>query len=66
MGVTAHKTKEDDFVETMFTTSTHDDLMFFTNMGKVYRLKGYEVPEAARMGRGRAVVNLLQLEQGER
>ena len=66
MGVTAHKTKEDDFVETMFTTSTHDDLMFFTNMGKVYRLKGYEVPEAARMGRGRAVVNLLQLEQGEK
>lgn len=66
MGVTAHKTKEDDFVETMFTTSTHDDLMFFTNMGKVYRMKGYEVPEAARMGRGRAVVNLLQLEQGEK
>lgn len=66
MGVTAHKTKEDDFVETMFTTSTHDDLMFFTNMGKVYRLKGYEVPEAARMGRGRAVVNLLHSSKEKR
>jgi DNA gyrase subunit A len=61
-GVTAHKPKEEDFVEQMFITNTHDDLLFFTNFGKVYAIKGYEVPEAQRQARGRAIVNLLQLE----
>lgn len=65
-GVTAHKPKEEDFVEQMFTTSTHDDLMFFTNLGKVYAIKAYEVPEAQRQARGRAIVNLLQLAEGEK
>ena len=45
MGATAHKPKEEDFVENMFISSTHDDIMFFTNKGKVYTLKGYEIPE---------------------
>ena len=64
-GVTAHKPKEEDFVEDMFVSSTHDRLLFFTNFGKVYRLMGYEIPEAMKAARGRAVVNLLQLEPGE-
>ncbi len=64
-GITAHKPKEEDFVETMLTTCTHDDLLFFTNKGKVYSIKAYEVPEAARTARGRAIVNLLQLSEGE-
>ncbi len=66
MGITAHKAKEDDFVEFMFVSNTHQPLMFFTNFGKVFTLKGYEIPEASRTSRGRAVVNLLQLTQGER
>ena len=66
MGISAHKTKEDDFVETMFTTSTHDDLLFFTNLGKVYAIKGYEVPEASRTAKGRALVNVLQIAQDEK
>lgn len=57
-GVTAHKPKEEDFVENMFITCTHDDLMFFTNFGRVYSIKAYEVPEAERTARGRAIVNL--------
>ena len=65
-GVTAHKPKEEDFVENMFVTSTHNRLLFFTNFGKVYRLMGYEIPEAQKTARGRAVVNLLQLSPGER
>ena len=65
-GMTGHKPKEDDFVETMFVTSTHDDLLFFTNKGKVYSMKGYEVPEFDRTARGRAIVNLLMLEDGEK
>ena len=64
-GVTAHKPKEEDFVEDMFVSSTHDRLLFFTNFGKVYRLMGYEIPEAMKAARGRAIVNLLQLEPGE-
>ena len=56
-GVTAHKPKEEDFVENMFITNTHDDLLFFTNFGKVYSIKGYEVPEAQKTARGRAIVN---------
>ena len=65
-GVTAHKPKEEDFVEDMFVASTHARLLFFTNFGKVYRLMGYEIPEAQKTARGRAVVNLLQLADGER
>ncbi len=66
VGVTAHKTREEDFVEKMFVTNTHDDLLFFTNKGKVYCIKGYEIPEAERTARGRAIVNILQLESGEK
>ena len=65
-GITAHKPKEEDFVETMFVTCTHDDLLFFTNRGKVYAIKAYEVPEAERTARGRAIVNLLNLDDGEK
>ncbi|MDD4832753.1 MAG: DNA gyrase C-terminal beta-propeller domain-containing protein, partial [Clostridia bacterium] len=54
------------FVENMFISSTHDDLLFFTNKGKVYVIKAYEVPEAERTARGRAIVNLLQLTDGEK
>ncbi len=64
-GVTAHKPKEEDFVSNIFVCSTHDDLLFFTNKGKVFSIKGYEIPEAARTARGRAIVNLLQLSEGE-
>jgi len=64
-GVTAHKPKEEDFVEDMFITCTHDDLMFFTNKGRVFVIKAYEVPEAQKQARGRAIVNLLQLADGE-
>ena len=65
-GVTAHKPKEEDFVEKMFVCSTHDDVLFFTNLGKVYVIKGFEIPEAQRTARGRAMVNLLQLSEGEK
>ncbi|MBE5742107.1 MAG: DNA gyrase subunit A [Clostridiales bacterium] len=65
-GLTAHKTKDEDFVETMFVCSTHDDLLFFSSFGKVYRIKGYEVPEAQRVARGRAIVNLIQVDKDER
>ncbi|MBR2616980.1 MAG: DNA gyrase subunit A [Clostridia bacterium] len=65
-GVTAHKPKEEDFVERMFVCSTHDDVLFFTNLGKVYVIKGYEIPEAQRTARGRAMVNLLQLSAEEK
>lgn len=66
MGVTAHKTKEDDFVEKMFVANTHDNLLFFTNNGKVYSIKAFYVPEAQKATRGRAVINLLQLDDGEK
>lgn len=66
VGVTAHKTKEEDFVKIMFVTNTHDDLLFFTNKGKVYCIKAYEVPEAQRTAKGRAVINLLMLSEGEK
>jgi len=65
-GVTAHKPKEEDFIDNMFVTSTHDDILFFTDMGKVYSIKGYMVPEGQRTARGRAIVNLLQLAEGEK
>ena len=65
-GVTAHKPKEEDFVKNMFVTSTHDDILFFTDKGKVYSMKGFLIPEGQRTTRGRAIVNLLQLEQNEK
>ena len=65
-GVTGHKPKEEDFVNKMFVSSTHDDIMFFTSKGRVFRIKGYEIPEAQRTARGRAIVNLLQLADGEK
>ena len=65
-GVTAHKPKEEDFIDNMFVTSTHDDILFFTDKGKVYSIKGYMVPEGQRTARGRAIVNLLQLGENEK
>ncbi len=65
-GVTAHKPKEEDFVETMFITNTHNDIMFFTNKGKVYSIRGYEIPEGQKSAKGRAIVNLLNLEESEK
>ena len=66
MGITAHKPKDEDFVEKMFIASTHDDILMFSSLGKVYSIKGYMIPEAARTAKGRAVVNVLQLENGEK
>ena len=66
VGITAHKPKEDDFVERMFVSSTHNNILFFTTFGKVYSIKGYMIPEANRTARGRAIVNLLQIAQGEK
>ena len=61
-GSSTQVTREEDFVENLFVTSTHHDLLFFTNVGKVYCIKAYEVPEAAKATKGRAIVNLLQLD----
>ena len=66
VGVTAHKAKDEDFVVRMFVCNSHDDLLFFSDRGKVYCLKAYEVPEAQRAAKGRAIVNLLPLEDGEK
>ena len=66
MGITAHKPKEEDFVENMFVCSTHDDILLFSNLGKVYSIKGYHIPEAARSARGRAIVNIVRLAQDEK
>ena len=65
-GVTGVTTREEDFVETIFTASTHDNILFFTNSGKVQRLRGYQVPESSRTAKGMNIVNLLQLEGGEK
>ena len=65
-GVNAHKTKEEDFVVDMFVSSSHDDLMFFSNKGKVYVLRAYNIPEAGRQNKGRALINLLPLEADEK
>ena len=65
-GIRGMATLEDDFIEELMMTSTHHFIMFFTNKGKVYRLKGYQIPESSRTARGTAIVNLLQLEPGER
>lgn len=64
-GISALSTREDDFVEHLFMTSTHHYLLFFTNKGKVYRLKAFEIPEASRQAKGTAIVNILQLDPGE-
>lgn len=64
-GVTAMGTKEEDFVEHLFITSSHNYILFFTNKGKVYRLKAYEVPEFGRAAKGTPIINLLNIEQGE-
>ncbi len=66
MGITAHKPKDEDYVEKMFIASTHDDILLFSSKGKVYSIKGYEIPEANRTARGRAVVNIVQLDPGEK
>jgi DNA gyrase subunit A len=66
LGVTGMDMKDDDYIEHLFVCSTHDFLLFFTNRGKVYRQKVYELPEASRTAKGRALVNLLPLREGER
>jgi DNA gyrase subunit A len=66
IGVTGMDMKDEDYIEHLFVASTHDYLLFFTNRGKVYRLKVYELPEASRTAKGRALVNLLPLREGER
>ncbi|WP_027626042.1 DNA gyrase subunit A [Clostridium lundense] len=64
-GIQAMTTKEDDFVEKVFVTSTHSDLLFFTNSGRVYKLKAYEIPDAGRTAKGTNIVNLVPLNPGE-
>ncbi len=66
IGISGGDMKEDDYIAHLFVSSTHDYLLFFTNRGKVYRLKVYELPEASRTAKGRALVNLLPLREGER
>jgi DNA gyrase subunit A len=65
-GVRAMTTREEDYVETVFTSSTHDNILFFTNLGKVYVRKGYKIPRAERSARGSNIVNILPLEPGEK
>jgi DNA gyrase subunit A len=65
-GVAGHSTREEDFVEHLFTTSTHNYILFFTSLGRAYRLKAYEIPEAKRQAKGTAIVNLLQLQPNEK
>ena len=65
-GITGMSTREDDFVKEIFTASTHDTILFFSNKGKMYRLRGFEIPEAGRTARGTAIVNLLNLDAGEK
>ena len=66
VGITTHKSKEDDSVERLFISNTHDTILFFTNRGRVFSLKTYELPEASRISKGRAIVNLLALDGGEK
>ena len=65
-GIVGMSTREEDFVKEIFTTSTHDTVLFFSNKGKLYRLRGYEIPEAGRTAKGTAIVNLLSLDSGEK
>lgn len=65
-GITAQAVRDEDFVEDIMTTSTHDNILFFTNQGKMFKLKGYQIPEAGRQAKGTAIVNLLELAPGEK
>ena len=65
-GIKGMQTLDDDYIEELMMTTTHHYVMFFTNTGRVYRLKAYEIPEASRTARGTAIINLLQLMPGER
>ncbi|MBO5398255.1 MAG: DNA gyrase subunit A [Clostridia bacterium] len=65
-GITGMATREEDFVKDIFTASSHDTILFFSNLGKMYRLRGFEIPEAGRTAKGTAIVNLLNLEGGEK
>ena len=65
-GITALTTREEDFVEQVMVASTHTDLLFFTNQGRVHKLRCYQIPEAGRTAKGTAVVNLLSLSPGEK
>ena len=65
-GITAMTTRDEDYVETVFTASTHDYILFFTNHGRVYRKKGYMIPEAGRQAKGSNIVNILPITQGEK
>lgn len=65
-GITGIATREEDFVKEIFTASTHDTILFFSNKGKLYKLRGYQIPEAGRTAKGTAIVNLLSLEAGEK
>jgi DNA gyrase subunit A len=65
-GIQAMSTKEDDFVEHMFITSTHNNILFFTNRGRVYKLKGYEIPDAGRTAKGTNLINLIPIEANEK
>jgi DNA gyrase subunit A len=65
-GVIGGETKDEDFIEQIFTASTHDDLLAFTNTGRVFKMKVYEIPQAARTSRGRAIVNLIEMREGEK
>ena len=65
-GITGISTREEDFVKQIFTASTHDTILFFSNKGKLYRLRGFEIPEAGRTAKGTAIVNLLSLDAGEK
>lgn len=65
-GVNAMATREEDFVRSIFNASTHDNILFFSNLGKVYKLKGYQIPEAGRAAKGQNIINLLEIEPGEK
>ena len=65
-GISGISTREEDFVKQIFTANTHDTVLFFTNKGKLYRLRGFEIPEAGRTAKGTAIVNLLSLDAGEK
>lgn len=65
-GITGIKTRDEDFVKEIFTASTHDNILFFTNQGRLYQVKCYEIPEAGRTAKGTAIINLISLEKGEK
>lgn len=66
VGISSHKTKDNDFVDKLFVANTHDTLLFFTNFGRVYSMKTYEIPETAKTSKGRAMVNMLQVNAEEK